>query len=49
MNAFLIILVIVAIITAFLFIPVTVRYTLSYNGKIKSEFVIKILFYKNDF
>ncbi len=49
MNGVLIILVIFAIVVALLFVPVTLEYVFFYDGNMKSKFLIKFLFYKNDF
>ena len=46
MNIVLIILLILAVL---LFVPVTVEYSFSYDGNMKSSFILRFLFYKNDF
>lgn len=49
MNGVLIMLVILAIITVLLFVPITFEYAFSYDGNMKSSFILRFLFYRNDF
>lgn len=46
MKSILIILVILAILSVLFFIPITVEYALSYDGNIKSSFVLRFLFFQ---
>ena len=46
MKGILIILVMLAILLVLFFVPISVEYALSYDGNIKSSFVLRFLFYK---
>ena len=48
MNVVLIILVVLAIIAVLLFVPITLEYTFSYDGNMKSSFLLRFLFFKNE-